>query len=74
MILTNDFHNTRVQVNLAGRYFLTQYQVRRSWKRLCGIQGCTCGDIAGTRGPQWLDGTVVLLQPCADNSMNIIVP
>ena len=27
-------------------------QVRRSWRVLCGIKGCTCGNIMGMRGPQ----------------------
>lgn len=49
--LTNDFHNSEVTLQLRSAFPSTS-QVRRSWRVLCGIKGCTCGDIMGMRGPQ----------------------
>ena len=50
--LTNNFHNTEcfVMVEEDGR--LSQRQIRRAWKKLCGHSGCACGDAAGCRPMQ----------------------
>lgn len=49
--LTNDFHNTEIRLNdRCG--LLSAAQVNRSKKALC-IEGCTCSDSLGTRGPQF---------------------
>ncbi len=62
--LSNDFHNTEVQVSAQldrrGRWILPAAQVSRTAKILCRIAGCTCGDTAGTRGRQ--------LQPSGDQA------
>lgn len=49
--LTNDFHDSGVTLQLRSAFPSTS-QVRRSWKALCGIKGCACGDVMGMRGPQ----------------------
>lgn len=54
--LTNDFHGTEAAVrgdNMVGRgKALSAVTVRRTWRALCGIEGCTCGGVLGQRGPQ----------------------
>ena len=55
IVLTNDFHKTQVVLfpKLFDKvYWLTAGQLKRSRRVLCGIHDCTCGDHAGTRGPQ----------------------
>lgn len=49
--LRNDFHKTEVTLKMKG-LFPTPSQVKRSRKVLCGVTGCTCGDIMGMRGDQ----------------------
>lgn len=51
IVLTNDFHRTSV-VLLLQSSFLTDAQIKRSWKNLCGIHSCTCSGVTGFRGPQ----------------------
>lgn len=59
--LTNDFHNTEVilrckQVfNAMKREYvpvweLSEYQVHRARKMLCGVRDCGCSNEAGMRG------------------------
>lgn len=50
--LTNDFHNTEttIRAGLAGK--VSRRQIRRAWRKLCGVTGCVCGDAAGARGRQ----------------------
>ena len=52
--LTNDFHNTEVALNVKNN-LISAGQIRRANKELCGIDGCTCSDDLGTRGPQDVD-------------------
>lgn len=73
--LTNDFHNTTVDLNCDvrntddptnGRKIATAFPSRRQIKRakqeLCGSRDCTCSNEAGTRGPQQLsDGTRLVI-------------
>ena len=64
--LRNDFHNTSVTLKMKSG-FPSIYQIERSQKTLCGIAGCTCGDVIGMRGKQdveiigqdYLDGKLV---------------
>lgn len=66
--LTNDFHNTGINLILADDT-LSAHQLRRARKALCGVQGCTCGGIAGERGPQYLpDGRRFQIEPQQDGS------
>jgi len=74
MILTNNFHHTRVQVNLRGNTFLSPRQVRRAWRALCGIATCPCSDGptgTGTRGQQHLDSVPITLTACPNGSVVI---
>lgn len=64
----NDFHNTSAFALLAafpGRVAhgtLSQSQVRRLRRKLCGVKSCTCYDSpAGTRGSQTEDARQALL-------------
>ena len=50
--LTNDFHGT-VTTLLATDGHVGKSQIARAAKVLCPFDGCTCGEIAGTRGPQY---------------------
>lgn len=47
--LTNDFHNTATRVRTSDGY-LSEGQVQRAWRALCGIEGCMCSGHAGVRG------------------------
>ena len=49
--LTNDFHNTKVTLNMRS-VFPSASQIRKSQKTLCGVFGCTCGNVMGMRGKQ----------------------
>lgn len=51
LTLTNNFHNTEVTLVPKGNT-LSPSQVKRSWRILCGISGCTCCNSAGARGNQ----------------------
>jgi hypothetical protein len=50
--LTNDFHNTSTCVRVPDDGSLSERQIRRCWKALCGIEECTCSGYLGTRGGQ----------------------
>lgn len=56
--LRNNFHNTEVKLRINKVYCggavgkLSAHQIKRARNILCGIQGCTCGDELGCRGPQ----------------------
>ena len=55
MKLTNNFHNTSATVlpkSDGAALYITPAQIRRVRSRLCGINGCTCGDVAGCRPRQ----------------------
>jgi hypothetical protein len=54
--LTNDFHNTSVNVMVNGEpgdyeYRLSSSQVRRIRRELCGMADCSCGAV---RNDEWL--------------------
>lgn len=53
IVLSNDFHNTEVVVYAKvlgnGDCWISEGQVKRARKALCGIHECTCGDYAGCR-------------------------
>ena len=54
--LTNDFHNTTVRLGVPSiPCELTISQVRRARRHLCGVAGCTCSGILGTRGVQRIE-------------------
>ena len=54
--LTNDFHNTSVNLNVDVDYYgnseLSDRQVARSKFILCGFRGCECSGHLGVRGYQ----------------------
>ena len=56
--LINSFHGseTYVKTDILGR--LSHNQIKRAWRELCGIRGCTCGDVAGCRPLQVLQTTM----------------
>jgi hypothetical protein len=60
--LTNDYHNTTTTVRTEAG-FLAAGQVQRAADNLCGITGCTCGDVAGCRPQQ--------VEECGDGSARI---
>ncbi len=56
--LRNDFHNTSAELKTrvrGGMCSLTTRQVCYYGSLLCGVDGCTCGDELGLRGPQELE-------------------
>ena len=69
--LTNDFHNTAVNLNCdvqidaattdhpkSAIAYPSATQIKRAKRELCGSPDCTCSNEAGTRGRQDLpDGT-----------------
>lgn len=49
----NDFHCTEVRVRANIGDTLTESQVKRCRRKLCGIKGCSCTwSCLGDRGPQ----------------------
>lgn len=75
VLLTNEFHRTSARVRVAvdrtggqSTAELTASQARRAQRKLCGIDGCTCANSLGTRGPgnplamNNPDGSVSLLE------------
>jgi len=55
MIITleNDFHNTEVRLRVPRLpYKLSERQINRAWKELCGISICFCCGHLGERGQQ----------------------
>jgi len=48
--LKNDFHNSEVLLYIADGKNISKGQVKKTWKTLCGIKGCTCGNELGMRG------------------------
>lgn len=49
--LTNDNHNTSINLVVAGNK-LSESQISRARRTLCGCAGCTCSNDLGMRGPQ----------------------
>jgi len=47
--ITNSFHNSEAVCRPSDNGYLSPSQVRRLRKKLCGIEGCTCGDCVGAR-------------------------
>ena len=72
MILRNNFHQTKVQINLHGSRTLSKYQVKRARKALCGRPTCTCGGILGERGPQYLDAERVYVTGTPEGGVYIV--
>ena len=48
--LTNDFHNTSATVRPVNG-LISRRSFLRASKKLCGIDGCTCGIIRGQGNP-----------------------
>ena len=53
--LTNNFHNTEINIRADVGDTLTHSQVSRSRRALCGIADCSCSGREGTRGPQTVE-------------------
>ena len=56
--LRNDFHNTVARVRYESGVPLSERQVRRAYRKLCGMADCSCSDSTGIRGPQDCDVSV----------------
>lgn len=56
--LCNEFHNTEInlvaKIDACGNMLLSNGQVSKARRTLCGIDGCKCGDAAGCR-PQMVE-------------------
>lgn len=54
--LTNDFHNTEINLvakqNSKGVLYFSKSQCQKAQRTLCGIKGCGCSGVLGTRGSQ----------------------
>ena len=50
--LENDFHNTSTLVRLSDTHELSESQIARARRNLCGMEDCSCGGVLGERGPQ----------------------
>ena len=53
--LKNEFHDTETRVRAQIGDTLTENQVRRAARNLCGLYDCDCGGEAGQRGSQHTD-------------------
>ena len=65
--LKNNFHSTEYTLVVPFGLPLSEYQIRRCRKRLCGVEDCLCGGVLGERGPQNVvveenSGTIRLLR------------
>lgn len=47
--LTNNFHNTEATIIVRKDGTISARTLRRAYKTLCGIEGCTCGNEIGER-------------------------
>jgi len=66
----NDFHNTSAMADAffkagSDAIYITRSTAKRISKKLCGIEGCTCGDPIGARpavsfdnGGKWVEVNV----------------
>jgi len=50
--LTNNYHNTSVHLRASVGDYLTQSQISRARRELCGMSDCDCCSSLGTRGHQ----------------------
>jgi len=50
--LTNNYHNTSVNLRASVGDYLTQSQISRARRELCGMSDCECCSSLGTRGQQ----------------------
>lgn len=50
--LTNDFHNSESIITIQKDGMVSQSQVKKVHKELCGIKDCTCSGQSGQRGRQ----------------------
>ena len=66
--LHNDFHNTSVDL-IAKDGKLTESQMKKAQRELCGCEGCTCSGEFGYRGPQEIDG----IEPVYDSRAGKVV-
>ena len=64
--LSNEFHHTTARVCVTGSQALSRRTTQRVQRQLCGVAGCTCGDILGTRGIQRAGDATVLVMPMPD--------
>jgi hypothetical protein len=51
LTLTNSYHATTATLIVSGKT-ISQSQVSRARRKLCGIDGCECSDFLGRRGRQ----------------------
>lgn len=59
LVLSNNFHNTETtifgeEIINTNIITITRTQAIRARRKLCGVAGCTCGDVAGCR-PQMVE-------------------
>jgi len=66
--LHNDFHNSKINLRLDPcSQALSKATAQRVRRTLCGVRGCTCGDVLGTRGLQRSqDGRTILVMAQPD--------
>uniref|UniRef100_A0A6H1ZC07 Uncharacterized protein n=1 Tax=viral metagenome TaxID=1070528 RepID=A0A6H1ZC07_9ZZZZ len=64
LTLSNNFHNTTTTIRLLPGEIITARRAAGIRRRLCGVQGCTCGDDLGRRGHQ--EKTALELTPGRD--------
>lgn len=48
MKLTNNFHESEIELKVGSNY-ISDRQIKRARKVLCGVSGCTCGGEMGER-------------------------
>ena len=50
--LTNDIHDTKATIELQAGDVLSAVRCQTIRRKLCGIEGCQCGDLLGLAGNQ----------------------
>jgi len=53
--LKNNFHNSEIILNAKEKFeglFISEGQMKKAKKTLCGIRGCECSNDFGVRGKQ----------------------
>ena len=64
--LRNEFHRTTTTIRpIDGR--VSHRAGRNTWKHLCGVKGCVCGNILGSRGKQYHNGNELRIEPDFSN-------
>lgn len=53
LTITNSFHGTEATIRAKVGDEVSRATLRRVWRKLCGVETCTCGREDGSRGSRY---------------------